>query len=66
MAPGCSSTKPAVGPMIGFALEQVFLLEKNLHESKMGGITGFYIQKFNDAGFFLSFASFLGAVYEAS
>lgn len=58
MAPGCNSTKPAVGPMIGFALEQIFLLEKNLHESKMGGITGFYIQKFNDAFFFFKLCLF--------
>lgn len=67
MAPGCSSSKPAVDPMIGCALGQIFPLEKNLHESKMGGIRGFYIQKFNGAFFFfLSFASFLGSVYEAS
>ena len=38
-----------------------FSHRKNLHENKMGCIIGFYLQKM-----FLSFASFLGSVCEAS
>ena len=59
--PRCHRAKSAIGLMIPCALGQIFPIEKNLHENKMGCIIGFYLQKM-----FLSFASFLGSVYEAS
>lgn len=47
MAQGASSTKPAMGPEIPRGPGEIFSTEKHLHVNKMGGVTGFYTQKFN-------------------